>query len=274
MPFVTTPDGIEIYYTEQGAGQPVVFSHGWPLSSDAWQVELKKFADAGYRAIAHDRRGHGRSEKTYSGNDMDTYCRDLNAVVEALDLRDIILVGHSTGGGEVVRYAAQYGQVQGRVAKVVTAGAVPPIMVRSESNPDGTPIEVFDGIRESVLKDNSQFWKDLSESFYGANHGRAVSQGNKDDFWRQGMMVNLAAAYDCVKAFSETDFSEDLKALNVPVLLCQGDDDQIVPIKDAALKSIKLVKDGTLKIYEGAPHGIQGDYQERLDADILEWIKN
>ena len=273
MPYITTPDGVEIYYTEQGSGQPVVFSHGWPLSSDAWQIELKKFADAGYRAIAHDRRGHGRSQKTYFGNDMDTYCADLNAVVEALDLHDIILIGHSTGGGEVVRYAAQYGQVQGRVAKLVTAGAVPPIMVKSETNPDGLPIEVFDGIRASVFQDRSQFWKDLSESFFGANHGRAVSQGDKDDFWRQGMLVNLAAAYDCVKAFSETDFTEDLKAIDVPMLICQGDDDQIVPIKDAALKSIQLVKDAELKVYEGAPHGIQGDYQAKLDADILEWIK-
>ncbi|XVU28134.1 alpha/beta fold hydrolase [Actinoplanes sp. CA-054009] len=273
MPFITTPDGVEIYYTEQGTGQPIVLSHGWPLSSDAWQVELKRFADAGYRTIAHDRRGHGRSEKTYAGNDMDTYARDLAAVIEALDLHDVILVGHSTGGGEVVRYAAQYGQAQGRVAKVITAGAVPPLMVRTEANPDGLPIDVFDGIRASVLKDRSQFWKDLSESFFGANHGRTVSQGDKDDFWRQGMLVNLAAAYDCVKAFSETDFTEDLKALTVPILIAQGDDDQIVPIGDAALKSIKLVKDGTLKVYEGAPHGIQGDYQDKLDADILEWIK-
>lgn len=273
MPFVTTPDGVEIYYTEQGTGQPIVLSHGWPLSSDAWQVELKKFADAGFRAIAHDRRGHGQSQKTYVGNDMDSYVKDLNAVVEALDLHDVILVGHSTGGGEVVRYAARYGQPQGRIARVVTAGAVPPVMVRSAANPEGLPIEVFDGIRASVLKDRSQFWKDLSESFFGANHGRAVSQGDKDDFWRQGMLVNLAAAYDCVKAFSETDFTEDLKALDVPVLIAQGDDDQIVPIGDAAYKSIKLVKAGTLKVYEGAPHGIQGDYQEKLDADILAWIK-
>ncbi|MFG1994013.1 alpha/beta fold hydrolase [Actinoplanes sp. NPDC048988] len=273
MPFITTPDGVEIYYTEQGSGQPIVLSHGWPLSSDAWQVELKRFADAGYRTIAHDRRGHGRSEKTYTGNDMDTYARDLAAVIEALDLHDVILVGHSTGGGEVVRYAAQYGQQQGRVAKVITAGAVPPLMVKTDANPDGLPIDVFDGIRANVLKDRSQFWKDLSESFFGANHGRAVSQGDKDDFWRQGMLVNLAAAYDCVKAFSETDFTEDLKALTVPILIAQGDDDQIVPIDDAALKSIKLVKDGTLKVYEGAPHGIQGDYQDKLDADILEWIK-
>jgi non-heme chloroperoxidase len=273
MSYVTTPDGTEIYYTSQGTGQPIVLSHGWPLSSDAWQVELKKFADAGYRTIAHDRRGHGRSAKTYAGNDMDTYAADLAFLIESLDLRDVILIGHSTGGGEVVRYAAQYGQPQGRVAKVITAGAVPPIMVKSETNPDGTPIEVFDGIRASVLKDRSQFYKDLSESFFGANHGRAVSQGDKDDFWRQGMLVNLAAAYDCVKAFSETDFTEDLKALTVPILVAQGDDDQIVPIKDAALKTIELVKDGTLKVYEGAPHGIQGDYQEKLDADILAWLQ-
>ncbi|HEX5206150.1 MAG TPA: alpha/beta hydrolase [Actinoplanes sp.] len=273
MPYITTADGVQIYYTEQGTGQPIVFSHGWPLSSDAWQVELKRFADAGYRAVAHDRRGHGRSEKTYSGNDMDTYAKDLSAVVEALDLHDVVLVGHSTGGGEVVRYAARYGQPQGRVARVVTAGAVPPLMLRTDANPDGLPIEVFDGIRAAVLKDRSQFWKDLTESFFGANRGRAVSPGDKDDFWRQGMLVNLAAAYDCVKAYSETDFTEDLKALEVPILIAQGDDDQIVPIADAAYKAIKLVKHGTLKVYEGAPHGIQGDYQDRLDQDILDWIK-
>jgi non-heme chloroperoxidase len=273
MPYITTADGVQIYYTDQGQGQPVVFSHGWPLSSDAWQVELKRFADAGFRAIAHDRRGHGRSEKTYYGNDMDTYAKDLAAVVEELDLRDVVLVGHSTGGGEVVRYAAQYGQDQERVSRVVTVGAVPPLMLKTDANPEGTPIEAFDGIRANVLKDRSQFWKDLSESFFGANHGRAVSQGDKDDFWRQGMLVNLAAAYDCVKAFSETDFTEDLKALTVPILIVQGDDDQIVPIGDAAYKSIQLVKDGTLKVYEGAPHGIQGDYQDKLDEDIINWIK-
>ncbi len=272
MPFITTSDGTEIYYTEAGKGQPIVLSHGWPLSSDAWQVELKKFADAGYRAIAHDRRGHGRSSKTYFGNDMDTYAADLAELIEFLDLRDIILVGHSTGGGEVVRYAAKYGK--GRVAKIVTAGAVPPIMVKSETNPDGTPIEVFDGIRAGVLADASQFYKDLSESFFGANReGSKVSQGARDDFWRQGMLVNLAAAYDCVKAFSETDFTDDLKALDVPIFVAQGDDDQIVPINDAAEKTIKLVKDGTLKVYPGAPHGIYGAYQEQLDKDILEFIK-
>ncbi|MBA4021416.1 MAG: alpha/beta hydrolase [Gordonia sp.] len=271
MPYITTTDGTEIYYTEQGTGQPVLLSHGWPLSSDAWQIELKLLADAGYRAIAHDRRGHGRSSKTYQGNDMDTYAKDLAELVEALDLNDLVLIGHSTGGGEVVRYAAQYGK--GRFVKVITAGAVPPIMVKSDTNPEGTPIEVFDGIREGVLNDRSQFYKDLSESFFGANReGSNVSQGAKDDFWRQGMLVNLAAAYDCVKAFSETDFTEDLKALDVPIFIAQGDDDQIVPIAAAAKKSIELVKNGRLEVYPGAPHGIYGDYQKALDTDILKFI--
>jgi len=271
MPYFTTSDGTEIYYTEQGTGQPVLFSHGWPLSSDAWQVELKLLADAGYRAIAHDRRGHGRSAKTYTGNDMDTYAKDLAELVESLDLTDLVVIGHSTGGGEVVRYAAQHGK--GRVVKVITAGAVPPLMVKTDSNPEGTPIEAFDGIRAGVLKDRSQFYQDLSEAFFGANReGAKVSQGAKDDFWRQGMLVNLAAAYDCVKAFSETDFTEDLKALDVPIFLAHGDDDQIVPIAAAALKSAELVKDGTLKVYPGAPHGIYGDYQAELDQDILAFI--
>ncbi|ETD30218.1 alpha/beta fold hydrolase [Williamsia sp. D3] len=271
MPYITTTDGTEIYYTEQGSGQPVILSHGWPLSSDAWQLELKLLADAGYRAIAHDRRGHGRSSKTYQGNDMDTYAKDLAELVEALDLRDLVLIGHSTGGGEVVRYAAQHGG--DRVAKVITAGAVPPVMLKSESNPEGTPIEALDDIRNGVLTDRSQFYQDLSVPFFGANRdGAEVSEGAKDDFWRQGMLVNLAAAYDCVKAFSETDFTEDLKALDVPIFIAHGDDDQIVPIAAAAEKTINLVKDGTLKVYPGAPHGIYGEYQKALDADILEFI--
>ena len=271
MPYITTTDGTEIYYTEQGTGKPVLLSHGWPLSSDAWQVELKLLADAGYRAIAHDRRGHGRSSKTYTGNDMDTYAQDLAELVEALDLHDLVVIGHSTGGGEVVRYAAQHGA--GRVVKVITAGAVPPLMLKTDANPEGTPIDAFDGIRAGVLKDRSQFWKDLSEAFFGANReGSAVSQGAKDDFWRQGMLVNLAAAYDCIKAFSETDFTEDLKALDVPIFIAHGDDDQIVPIAAAALKTAELVKDGTLKVYPGAPHGIYGAYQDALDADILAFI--
>ncbi|RMI28946.1 alpha/beta fold hydrolase [Nocardia stercoris] len=272
MPFVTVSDGTEIYYTDNGSGQPVVMSHGWPLCSDAWQLELKLFADAGYRTIAHDRRGHGRSSKTYTGNDLTTYARDLSEVIEHLDLRDVILVGHSTGGGEVVRYAAQFGQ--GRVAKVITCGAIPPIMVRSDTNPDGTPIEVFDGIRAGLLADRSQYYKDLALAFYGFNRdGATVSQGAIDDFWRQSMLVNLAAAYDCVKAFSETDQTEDLRALEVPILIAHGDDDQIVPIADAARKSIDLVRNGTLKVYPGAPHGIFGEYQRQLDADILNFIR-
>lgn len=271
MPHFTTSDGTELYYTDQGSGRPVLFSHGWPLSSDAWQVELKVFADAGYRVIAHDRRGHGRSSQTYTGNDMSTYASDLAQLVDHLDLRDLVVVGHSTGGGEVVRYAAQHGA--GRVRAVVTAGAVPPLMLKTESNPEGTPLEAFDGIRANVLHDRSQFWKDLALPFYGFNRdGAAVSQGLIDDFWRQGMLVNLAAAYDCVKAFSETDQTADLQALDVPIFIAHGDDDQIVPIVAAAEKSIKLVKDGTLKVYPGASHGIRGAYQEELDKDILAFI--
>jgi non-heme chloroperoxidase len=271
MPYITTSDGTQIYYVDWGTGKPVVLSHGWPLSSDAWQVELKLLADNGYRAIAHDRRGHGRSSQPWNGNDMDTYASDLAELVDALDLRDLSVIGHSTGGGEAVRYAARHGA--GRVSKVVTAGAVPPIMVKSDSNPDGTPIEAFDDIRAGVLKDRSQFWKDLAYPFFGANRdGSAISEGARDDFWRQGMLVGLKGAYDCIKAFSETDFTEDLKALDVPIFIAQGDDDQIVPFKDAALKAIDLVKHGTLKIYPGAPHGIYGAYQEQLDKDILAFL--
>jgi non-heme chloroperoxidase len=268
MPYITTPDGTEIYYTELGEGRPVIFSHGWPLNSDAWQKELKLFADAGYRAIAHDRRGHGRSSRTYRGNDMDTYVADLASLAEQLDLQDILLVGHSTGGGEVVRYAATRGA--GRVSKVATAGAVPPLMLQTETNPEGTPLEVFDGIRAGVLNDRSQFYKDLAETFFGFNHQPDKrSQGLVDDFQRQGMMAGLNAAYDCVKVFSETDFTEDLKALDVPILIAHGDDDQIVPIAAAAEKAITLVSQGTLKVYPGASHGIWGDYQVALDDDIL-----
>jgi non-heme chloroperoxidase len=273
MPFFTTSDGTELYYTDLGDGQPVILSHGWPLSSDAWQVELKLLADNGYRAIAHDRRGHGKSSQPWQGNDMETYAKDLAELVEFLDLHDLVVIGHSTGGGEVVKYVAKYGR--GRVVKVITAGAVPPIMVKSDGNPDGLPIENFDAIRAGVAADRSQFYRDLSVAFYGANrNGSKVSQGAKDDFWRQGMLVGLKAAYDCVKAFSETDFTDDLKALDVPILIAQGDDDQIVPIKDAAEKAITLVNNGTLKVYPGAPHGIYGDYQTALDHDILNFIKN
>jgi len=272
MPYLTLSDGTEMYYVDQGEGQPIVLCHGWPLSSDAWQTELKVFFDAGYRTIAHDRRGHGRSSQTSTGNDIDTYARNLAELVEHLDLHDVVVVGHSTGGGEAVRYAAKY--AGGRVAKVVTAGAIPPIMVKSESNPDGTPIEVFDEIRENVLNRRFQYWYELAEPFYGANReGADVSQGLKDDFWRQSMMCGLPAAYDCIEAFSETDQTEDLKALDVPIMIAHGDDDQIVPIDDAARKSIELVKHGTLKVYPGASHGIHGAYQKQLDQDILDFIK-
>jgi non-heme chloroperoxidase len=272
MPYITAADGAQIFYKDWGSGQPVLFSHGWPLNADAWDVELKLAADNGFRAIAHDRRGHGRSSQTWGGNDMDTYAADVAALVDALDLRDIILVGHSTGGGEVVRFAARHGG--GRVAKIATAGAVPPIMVKTASNPDGLPIEVFDGLRAGVLADRSQFFEDLSAQFFGINKGYDISQGQRDQFWRQGMQMSLQAAYECIKAFSETDFTDDLKALDVPIFIAQGEADQIVPIADAALKSIKLVKNGTLKTYPNAPHGIAGAYQQELDKDLLEFWKS
>lgn len=268
MAHITTSDGVELYYTEHGTGQPVLFSHGWPLSSDAWQLELKLFADAGFRAIAHDRRGHGRSSSTYTSNDMDTYARDLSELVEALDLQDLIVVGHSTGGGEVVRYAAHHGQ--GRVVKIVTVGAIPPLMLQTDANPEGTPVKVFDGIREGVLTDRAQFLYDLSDAFFGTNReGSDVSEGARREFVRQGMAGDLASEYDCIKVFSETDLTEDLKALDVPVLLLHGDDDQIVPIQASAEKAIGLLKHGTLKVYPGRPHGLAGIHQQTVDQDIL-----
>jgi len=271
MPYITTTDDVEIYYTEQGTGQPIILSHGWPLNSDAWALELKVFADAGYRAIAHDRRGHGRSSRTYTGNDIDHYAADLNDLVEALGLEDIILVGHSTGGGEVVRYAARYGK--DRVAKVITAGGIAPIMLLSEGNPKGAPKAVFDSIREGVLTDRSQYFQDLSRAFYGANRdGATVSQGVLDDFWRQGLEVNVASAYDCIAAFSETDLTEDLKAITAPFFLAHGDDDQIVPVDAASNNAIDLAQNGTLKVYPGAPHGISGQFQTELNQDILAFI--
>jgi non-heme chloroperoxidase len=271
MPYFTTSDGTELYYTDQGVGSPVMLSHGWPLSSDAWQREIKLIADAGFRAIAHDRRGHGRSSKTYTGNDIDTYARDLAELIEHLDLTDLALVGHSTGGGEVVRYAARHGA--GRVKRIFTVSAVPPVMLRSDSNPDGIPIEVFDGIRQALLDDAAQFYLDLAVPYFGADRvGAAVSKGMRDDFWRQAMSVDLAASYDCVTAISQSDFTDDLMALDVPVFIAQGDDDQLVPVAGAAEKAITLVRHGTLKVYPGAPHGIVGDYRKALDADILAFL--
>ena len=273
MPTITTKDNTEIYYKDWGTGQPVVFSHGWPLSSDAWEDQMFFLAVRGYRCIAHDRRGHGRSSHTLTGNDMETYADDLATLVEALDLRGAIHVGHSTGGGEVARYIGKYGSK--RVAAAVLVGAVTPLMLKTAANPEGTPIDVFDQIRAGVQADRSQFFKNLSAPFYGANRpGSKVSDGLRESFWLQGMLCGYPAAYDCVKAFSETDLAEDLKRFDIPTLIVHGDDDQIVPIQAAALKSVKLVKGAELKIYKGAPHGLPSTMKDRLNADLLEFIKS
>jgi non-heme chloroperoxidase len=263
---------IDLYYKEWGGGRPVVFSHGWPLSADAWEGQMFFLASKGYRCIGHDRRGHGRSSQPWNGNDMDTYTDDLAKLVEALDLKDAVHVGHSTGGGEVARYIGRHGTK--RVAKVVLISAVPPLMLKTAANPGGLPIEVFDGIRASILADRSQFFEDLSAPFYGANRpGAKVSQGLRDSFWLQGMLAGLNAVYDCVKAFSETDQTEDLKKFDVPTLIIHGDDDQIVPIGASAMLSSKIVKNSTLKIYPGAPHGLTATYKDRVNADLLAFLK-
>ncbi|MGC4991844.1 alpha/beta fold hydrolase [Nocardia salmonicida] len=267
----TTSDGAQIFFKDWGTGQPVVFSHGWPLSADAWDDQARLVAEHGYRAIAHDRRGHGRSSQTWDGNTMDRYADDLGELIEHLDLHDAVLVGHSTGGGEVARYLGRHGS--GRVAKAVLLGAVPPVMVKSETNPDGTPVEVFDGIRAGVAADRSQFYWDLSEAFYGFNRPEvAVSEGARRAFWRLGMQVGVRAAYECVAQFSETDFTEDLLGIDVPVLVAHGDDDQIVPLHDSAMKSAELIKNATLRVYPGAPHGLHGEFRTAFEADLLAFL--
>jgi non-heme chloroperoxidase len=272
MPTISTKDGAQIFYKDWGSGQPVVFSHGWPLNADAWDEQLFFMASNGYRAIAHDRRGHGRSTQTRDGNDMDTYADDLAELVEKLDLTNVIHVGHSTGGGEVARYIGRHGTK--RVAKAVLVGAVPPGMLKTASNPGGVPIEEFDKIRAGVVADRTQFWKDLSAPFYGANRpGSKVSQGVRDAFWLMSMQAGFPAAYDCIKAFSETDFTEDLKKFDIPTLVIHGEDDQIVPINVGGLRSAKMIKGATLEVYKGAPHGLMTTHKEQFNADLLEFAR-
>ena len=269
---VTVADGTQIYYKDWGSGQPVVFSHGWPLNSDAWDDQMMFVASHGYRAIAHDRRGHGRSTQPWNGNDMDTYSDDLAAVIEALDLRDVVLVGHSTGGGEVTRYIGRHGTA--RVVKAVLVDAVPPVMLKSDANPGGLPIEVFDAIRTGVATDRSQYFMELSLPFYSYNRpGATVSQGVRDAFWLMSMQAGLKGAYDCIRVFSETDLTEDLKKFDVPTLIIHGDDDQIVPIGDSAMLSSKLVPGAQLKIYPGAPHGLPMTHKDQLNADLLAFLQ-
>jgi len=266
-------DGTEIFYKDWGRGQPVVFSHGWPLDADAWDPQMVFLGARGYRVIAHDRRSHGRSGQTWTGNDMDTYADDLGELLDALDLRDVVLVGHSTGGGEVARYIGRHGTA--RVAKAVLLGAVAPLMLKTASNQDGLPISVFDEIRANTLGNRSQFFKDLAVPFYGYNRkGAKVSQGVIDAFWLQGMQGGLKGELDCIKQFSETDFTEDLKRFDVPTLIAHGDDDQIVPIGASALKSVKLVKGATLKVYRGGAHGVATIRADEFNADLLEFIQS
>jgi len=272
MSTFVTKDGTEIFYKDWGEGQPVVFSHGWPLCSDAWDAQMLFLGLNGFRVIAHDRRGHGRSAQTWNGNDMDTYADDLAQLVEKLNLKNMTMVGHSMGGGEVARYIGRYGN--GRLAKAVLLGAIPPIMVKTASNPIGLSIEVFDGIRAGVAGDRSQFWKDLTMPFYGFNRpGAKISEGLRESFWLHGMQASVKSAYDCIKQFSETDFTADLAQIEVPTLVAHGDDDQIVPIQASAMRTARLVKDAKLKIYSGGSHGFAQTHAARFNQDLLSFIK-
>jgi non-heme chloroperoxidase len=271
MPTITTKDGAQIFYKDWGKGQTVVFSHGWPLNADAWDDQLYLFAANGYRAIAHDRRGHGRSTQTSSGNDMDTYADDLAALVNELDLKDVIHIGHSTGGGEVTRYIGRHGTK--RVAKAILVDAVTPGLLKTAKNPDGIPMEEFDKLRAGLKADRSQFWKDFSIPFYGVNRpGSTVSQGVLDAFWLLSIQAGFLAAYDCITAFSETDFTDDVKKFDIPTLVIHGDDDQIVPV-NVGLRSAKMIKDATLKVYKGAPHGLMSTHKEQFNADLLQFAR-
>jgi len=269
---ITTKDGTQIYYKDWGTGQPIVFSHGWPLSADDWDAQMLFFGQRGYRVIAHDRRGHGRSTQTWDGNDMDTYADDLAALTEELDLKDAIHVGHSTGGGEVARYIGRHGTK--RVARAVLISAVPPLMLQTEKNPGGLPVSVFDGLRAQLVANRAEFYKEFTLPFYGYNRpGARISEGIRERWWLQGMMGGVKPHYDCIKAFSETDFTEDLKKLDVPTLILHGDDDQIVPIGAAALMSAKIVKNATLKVYPGFPHGMPTTNADQINADLLAFVE-
>ena len=274
MAFIKARDGAEIFYRDWGSGQPLVFHHGWPLSADDWDAQIMFFLSKGFRVIAHDRRGHGRSSQTHDGNEMDTYASDVAALASHLDLRNAVHIGHSTGGGEVARYAARHGS--GRVAKAILIGAVPPVMVQSDRNPGGLPIGVFDGFRAALVANRAQFYRDVpSGPFYGFNRpGATVLPGVIDNWWRQGMMGGIKPQYDCIKAFSETDFTEDLKAIDVPTLVMHGDDDQIVPIAESAMLSVKLLKRGTLKVYKGLGHGLCTINHDVVNTDLLAFIQS
>jgi non-heme chloroperoxidase len=272
MPTITTKDGTEIFYKDWGKGQPIVFSHGWPLSADDWDTQMLFFGQHGYRVIAHDRRGHGRSSQTWDGNDMDTYADDLAVLFEKLDLKDAVMVGHSTGGGEVARYLGRHGTK--RVAKAVLMSAVPPLMVKTEKNPGGLPISAFDELRAALAANRPQFYRDITLPFYGYNRpGAKISEGIREHWWLQGMLGGMKAHYDCIKAFSETDFTEDLQKIDIPVLVMHGDDDQIVPIGAAGLMSAKILKKATLKVYPGFPHGMPTTHADQINADLLSFFK-